>query len=126
MYGITCYQNGERHYLVSSDETRILDAIEKAIKKHMCVLPLQSLTETCPVPLGEKEMIAHDVKIHLAKRMQLLYPSIFLEQLQTFFDEDGQRLGTASIGEYMQKNSQYLFCRKVGCCGKFDCLCLST
>ena len=30
MYGITCYQNGERHYLVSSDGTRILDATAKS------------------------------------------------------------------------------------------------
>lgn len=105
MYGITCYQNGERHYLVSSDETRILDAIEKAIKKHMCVLPLQSLTETCPVPLGEKEMIAHDVKIHLAKRMQLLYPSIFLEQLQTFFDEDGKDWALPALANICKKTA---------------------
>lgn len=103
MYGTTYYKDGERHYMVSSNETRIIDFIEEAVRQHFCVMPLQSLTEICPVPLGEKERIAHDVKMRLARRMQLLYPETFMQRLQQFYVSEGQDWAKTLLGKMCKK-----------------------
>ena len=83
MYGTVYYQDGQRHYLVSANEEKLIDFVETAPLKDIHPMPLQSLTEVCPVPLGEKETIAQDVKLRLARSLQTQYPLAFLELLET-------------------------------------------
>ena len=52
MYGTIYYQDGQRHYLVSADEEKIIDFVEAAALQDIHPMPIQSLTEVCPVPLG--------------------------------------------------------------------------
>lgn len=82
MYGTIYYQDGQRHYLVSADEEKIIDFVEAAALQDIHPMPIQSLTEVCPVPLGEKETIAQDVKLRLARRLQAQYPLAFLELME--------------------------------------------
>lgn len=84
MYGTTYYQNGERHYLLSASEEKIIHFIDESTWSDIHPMPLETLTEICHVPLGEKETIAQSVKIHLAQKLSQLYPLAFLEMLEHY------------------------------------------
>lgn len=86
MYGTVYYASGQRHYLVSANEEKIIAFVEAAPLQDIHPMPIQSLTEVCPVPLGEKETIAQDVKLRLARRLQMQYPLAFLELVETMAD----------------------------------------
>lgn len=82
MYGCAYWQNGQRHYLISS-------YLEK-IHECMDTLPLQGILVTLPdsiqkvyaVPAGENERIAQDVKQQLALKLQAEYDESFFEKLE--------------------------------------------
>ena len=82
MYATTWLDGGERHYLVSADEARVIDFLDGTVRAGIAPLPIRSLTETCPVPLGEKENIAHNVKLELARSLQQDYPLEFFHSLR--------------------------------------------
>lgn len=48
MYATTWLDGGERHYLVSADEARVIDFLDGAVRTGIAPLPIRSLTETCP------------------------------------------------------------------------------
>lgn len=110
MYGTTYFENGERHYIVSGNENKIIDFIKAAAQKHLCVMPLQSITETCQVPMGEKENIAYNVKVHLAQKMQEYYPLEFIQRLQGFYDIEGKDWAYPNL-ETMRKKVANTFSR---------------
>lgn len=84
MYATTWLDGGERHYLLSADEARVIDFLDGAVRAGIAPLPIRSLTETCPVPLGEKENIARNVKLELARSLQQDYPLEFFQLLWNF------------------------------------------
>ena len=92
MYATTWLDGGERHYLVSADEARVIDFLDGAVRAGIAPLPIRSLTETCPVPLGEKENIAHNVKLELARSLQQDCQSLFRRALDSGGSVDGYGL----------------------------------
>lgn len=103
MYGTAYYQDGQRHYIISSDETRVIDFIESSEARDLLTMPIESLTEVCHVPLGEKERIAHDVKIRLAHRLQLCYPLEFFECLDSLNRSENNDLAQPILEKMCKK-----------------------
>ena len=111
MYATTWLDGGERHYLVSADEARVIDFLDGAVRAGIAPLPIRSLTETCPVPLGEKENIAHNVKLELARSLQQDYPLEFFQLLARFAAQDGDDAAVPLLKKWCKKNCQSLFRR---------------
>ena len=103
MYATTWLDGGERHYLVSADEARVIDFLDGAVRAGIAPLPIRSLTETCPVPLGEKENIAHNVKLELARSLQQDYPLEFFQLLARFAAQDGDDAAVPLLKKWCKK-----------------------
>ena len=80
MYGCVYWQDNQRQYVISSAESAIWQVLEDGQKEGCAMSPLASLTKVCPVPLGQKEAIAHQVKLALAEELQNDYPAAFWAQ----------------------------------------------
>ena len=105
MYATAWLDGGERHYLVSADEARVIDFLDGAARAGIAPLPIRSLTETCPVPLGEKENIAHNVKLELARSLQQDYPLKFFQLLARFAAQDGDDAAVPLLKKWCKKLS---------------------
>lgn len=70
---------------------------------------LRSLTETCPVPLGEKENIAHNVKLELARSLQQDYPLEFFQLLARFAAQDGDDAAVPLLKKWCKKKLSIAF-----------------
>lgn len=79
MYGCAYWEAGKRHYVVSSEEGDVWQFIEDCKRLGRCPTPLQSLKKVCPVPLGQKEAIADEVKVSLAEQLQKDYSAEFMQ-----------------------------------------------
>lgn len=80
MYGCAYWAQGQRQYVISSKEADIWRFIEEGKKNGRYTTPIASLTKVCPVPMGQKEAIANQVKLDLAQRLQADYPAAFLAE----------------------------------------------
>lgn len=88
-YGTLYVQGGERHYLLSANEGHLIDLWDNQIKDGMAPFPLETLTKTCHVPLGEKETMLHTLKLELARKLQGTYPTAFCECFSRFAEIEG-------------------------------------
>ena len=84
MYGTVYIKEGKRHYLISADEEKILTFLEQAVFLDYHPLPVETLTEVCPVPLGEKQRIAQSLKVCLARRLAASFPEDFLQEVERY------------------------------------------
>ena len=82
MYGCAYWVNNERRYMISGRGEKIYDFIAHSSLKERIPTPIMTLTQVCPVPLGQQENIAQAVKRQLAKQLQESYPVGFFQQLQ--------------------------------------------
>ncbi len=83
MYGCTYLERGAdmMQYRISSQACDIVDFIEQAARADFYPSNLETMTFSCPVPVGAKELIAQDVKIELAKVLRQKYPKAFFQTL---------------------------------------------
>ncbi|MDO4280491.1 MAG: hypothetical protein Q4C56_02565 [Peptococcaceae bacterium] len=100
MYGTVYVENGTRRYIISSKEDKIIDATEN---DDIFAMPVSSCLEICPVPMGEKERIAYEVKIQLAKQLQRAYPEEFFEIFNNFSHQDGNDEAADLIWQWVKK-----------------------
>lgn len=77
MYGCAYWANDQRQYVISSKEADIWRFIEESKKSGRYTTPIATLTKVCPVPMGQKEAIADQVKLDLAQELQADYPAAF-------------------------------------------------
>lgn len=89
MYGTMYYAENERQYMISANASRIIDFIETDIDQGYLTLPMRTFTETCHVPLGEREKIAHNVKVELAHHLQTDYSVQFMRLLSRLNAREG-------------------------------------
>lgn len=81
MYGCSYLQEGKRYYRMSAEAGKIYDFIEAAPRISVFPSNIMTMTLTCPVPMGMKDIIAQDVKKDLAKQLREQYPAAFLDYL---------------------------------------------
>ena len=77
MYGCAYWEHDQRQYVISSKEADIWRFMADGQKKGRYTTPIATLTKVCPVPLGQKEAIADQVKLALAQELQRDYPAAF-------------------------------------------------
>ena len=79
MYGCAFYlcDKDTVNYIISPKAEEIYQFIEDAYLENIYTSNVESLTRKCPVPSGLREVIANEVKIHLAKNLQKMYPKEF-------------------------------------------------
>lgn len=81
MYGCGYLVGDLPHYLISNDANNIYDFIDGGTLSGVYPTPMVSLSKKCPVPSGQKEAIARQVKIELAEEIRRQYPADFLRVL---------------------------------------------
>lgn len=89
VYGTLYVQGGERHYLLSANEGHLIDLWEAQIDNGVAPFPLETLTKTCHVPVGEKEAMLHTLKLELAHKLQHTYPAAFCDLFSRFAETEG-------------------------------------
>lgn len=87
MYGCAYLENGKRYYKVSPEAADIYHFIEQANLRNIFPSNVLQYTKKCAVPAGMKEVIAHDVKLELARQLSTLYSVEFFEVLYYLADQ---------------------------------------
>ena len=105
MYGTVYFADGKRHYLISSNEDKILAMMDEAARKGLAPMPLRTLTKTCHVPLGERENIAYEVKLELANTLREDYPLEFLQDFDAFVQVPGSDQAVPLLKEICKKTA---------------------
>lgn len=103
MFGVAYYKGEQRHYMISANESKLIDFIEIATTQQILTTPLQQLTDICHVPSGERENIAHEVKIRLARDLQTFYPNDFMKLLSKFNTIEGHDLAKPLLAKMCKK-----------------------
>lgn len=81
VYGCAYWQDNERYYYISADETKVYDFREKAYRQNIYPTVTMKYSLMAPVPSGQEEAIRQTVKKELAYRLQATYSAEFLESL---------------------------------------------
>lgn len=78
-YGCVFFEKGKRRYLISADETKIIDFIiqERALLSSRCPTDMMYVRIKQQVPLGQEENILNDVKRQLGVKMQKTFSEEF-------------------------------------------------
>lgn len=69
------------HYMISSHSHNIYTFLQQSHLSGYYPTPLLTLSKKCPVPAGEKDAIAQQVKLELARGLEASYPKPFLQLL---------------------------------------------
>lgn len=75
--------------MISANAPRIIDFIDTDIDQGYLALPMRTLTETCHVPAGERERIANEVKVRLARKLQTEYSVQFMRLVERLNKREG-------------------------------------
>lgn len=78
MYG-SAYWDGEMRYKISPNKEDIYYFIEEANLRDIYPSDVMAYTVKCPIPAGMKELIAQDVKLHLAKQLKKIYSKVYFD-----------------------------------------------
>lgn len=74
-YGLAYYQNGQRHYLITSDQTKLIRFLNEPVNQQYFPTLIDSLTERLAVPEGFEEDVVRQIKLRLAQSLQADYPA---------------------------------------------------
>ena len=74
VYGSAYYEAGQRRYIVSSDEAKIVDFVQSPTHAGGFPTPLSQLTMSVVVPSGCAEEVGRAVKKRLARELAKYYP----------------------------------------------------
>lgn len=108
VFGTSFIQEGEQHYLISSNAERIEDFRAEQLCRDIFCTPVESLVKKCPVPAGTEELIARDIKVLLGKRLQKQYDANFLRDFQQAFSMQAND-GAKPLLQEWQKRLDGLF-----------------
>lgn len=108
MHGCAYWHEGERHYMISSQIEKIYDFCGRSNLIGRYPTPIMTLTKVSPVPLGQQEEIALDVKMQLARKLQESYPEGFFQLLDTLARSPNTN-GAAEILRGLQRELQGTF-----------------
>lgn len=104
VYGTVYWENGQRNYLVSKNETILCKQIAELEIQNKYPLPLQVWREKCLVPAGWDEEIEQQIKVHFCQALQKNYPAALWEAIVIVAEEkendDGVRI-LEPIQEYL-------------------------
>lgn len=103
MFGTAYFAKGERQYMVSANASRIIDFIDEDIDHGYLALPMRTCTETCHVPAGERERIANDVKMRLARQLQTDYSVQFMRLLERLNKQEGSDMAKPLLKQLCHK-----------------------
>lgn len=103
MYGTIYYTDDQRQYMISANAPRIIDFIDTDIDQGYLALPLCTLTETCHVPAGERERIANEVKVRLARKLQTEYSVQFMRLLARLNKREGNDMAKPLLTSLCKK-----------------------
>lgn len=83
-YGLVYYHNGQRHYMISADQTKLIYFLNDITNQRLFPTLIDSYSERMAIPEGFEEDAIHAVKLKLAQKLQKDYPVevfTFLEEL---------------------------------------------
>lgn len=103
MYGCAYWQDGQRHYLISSYLEKIHECMEKMPLQGVCVTLPDSLQKVCSVPAGENERIAQDVKQQLAMKLQAEYDEAFFKKLEALAQTPANNTAYNLLEDYREE-----------------------
>lgn len=87
IYGTAFWQEGRRHYLVSSEADKLYDFLHRDEQLSCLAAPVVSQTTSLVVPSGCAEEVGRTVRRTLARELSEIYPAAFFavaEQLTAF------------------------------------------
>lgn len=97
VYGCACCEKGQITYRVSPVADQIYDFVLNSAYEARCPTMVHVHTESMPVPVGMRERLARRVKLHLARKLQAMYPALFFECLAVFGQTPAQNGGVSLL-----------------------------
>ena len=100
VYGLSYFNNGERHYLLSTVQRNLIDFLNNAANEQYYPSDIYIYSESKMIPEGYSGEITNTVKAAAGKRLQQMYPAqVFrlLEEMHSFqatvnLDEDFRQM----------------------------------
>lgn len=84
VYGCAFWEEERVKYRISSKELAMYDFMAAGGNQGLCPTPVQTHLERCLVPSGQKETIALQVKLELAKELKRTYTKEYFQALAPF------------------------------------------
>lgn len=103
-YGLVYYQNGQRHYMLTTEQAKLVRFLNETANQALFPTLIDSHTERLAIPEGFEEDVIRAVKLQLAQKLAKDYP----EQAFACLLEVSQAAPDSSAEEPLQKYRRQL------------------
>lgn len=98
-YGLVYYKNGQRHYMISTDATKLICFLNDTTNQQFFPTPIEHCAERLAIPEGYETEAIQAIKLKLARQMQAAYPVAAFIQLEKI----GRALPDDSLEKPLQR-----------------------